>query len=310
MTTSTYKGAYLPVVSGDAGTWGTLLNTDTFPVFDKNLGGIVTKSLSNANVTLSSAESQNAILRLTGTLSANVQITTVAQGFTLIQNATTGNYLVTFTNGTGNVVIAAQGISTMVHIDATNGCFLSGRTRSTVGDIVQVIGTTLKSGLLKCNGALVSRATYPELWAYAQASGNIVTNANWDPQKAFGCFSSGDGSTNFRLPDLRECFTMGWADDKTGGVDDGRAAGIFQDQELLGHGHTASSGNDTPDHTHSTYGVNVGGGGAGGNYLATYTTSTGGASTRHQHPITVNASSANTRNVPNNVALMYCISYV
>jgi hypothetical protein len=126
VTTTTFKGAYLPAVSGDAGTWGGLLNTTTFPVFDANLGGIVTKSLSSSNVTLSASESQNAILRLTGTLTGNVQVTTTCQGFTLVQNATSGSYTVTLTNGTGAVATIPQGMSAIVHIDATNGAFVAG----------------------------------------------------------------------------------------------------------------------------------------------------------------------------------------
>ncbi len=124
MTTTTYKGAALPTAGGESGTWGTNLNTNTFPVFDKNLGGIVSKSLSNVNVTLNASESQNAILRLTGTLSGAVQITTAAQGFTFIENLTTGAFAITFTNGIGAVATVLQGKSCVVVTDATNGAFI------------------------------------------------------------------------------------------------------------------------------------------------------------------------------------------
>lgn len=121
MTNTVYKGAYLPVVSGDSGVWGGYLNTTTFPVFDDNIGGYAAKSLSNVNVSLSATESQMAILRLTGTLSGNVQVTTSCQGFTFVENLTTGAYTVTITNGAGTPLTLSQGVGTIVIFDATNG---------------------------------------------------------------------------------------------------------------------------------------------------------------------------------------------
>jgi len=52
------------------------------------------------------------------------------------------------------------------------------------------------------DGQLLSRATYPDAWAQAQAIGMVITDAEWlaDPLKR-GMFSDGDGSTTFRLPD-------------------------------------------------------------------------------------------------------------
>lgn len=323
MTTySVNKGWTVPTVSGSAGTWGTILNSNTFAAIDNNLGGIVSLSLSSSNVTLSASQTEALIIRCSGTLSANVQITltpeagsgiTYASGFWTIHNNTTGNYLLTVTNGVGAVALIPQGISTVVHADPTNGVFIAGARNSTVGQVAPFIGSTVPGGWLKANGALVSRTSYAALWTYAQASGTIVTDANWTSSKAYGCFSTGDTSTTFRLPDLREYFLIGWADDKTGGIDDSRGCGIFQDQSLLGHTHTATSGNDTPDHTHTTTaygGIAYSSGPLA--YASGFTSSnnTGGASVRHTHPITVNASSANTRNVPQNVALMYCISYL
>ena len=65
---------------------------------------------------------------------------------------------------------------------------------------------------LNLSGQLVSRAEYPRLWAYVQTlqTGSIVTDSAWNSTFTTvdginyytlkGCFSSGDGSTNFRLP--------------------------------------------------------------------------------------------------------------
>ncbi|MDR0673318.1 MAG: hypothetical protein LBF93_06610 [Zoogloeaceae bacterium] len=81
-------------------------------------------------------------------------------------------------------------------------------------------GTTPPAGFLEENGALVSRAAYPDLWAHAQASGNLVTDEEWGDD-SWGAFSTGNGTTTFRLPDARGEFIRGWDDGR--GVDTGRA---------------------------------------------------------------------------------------
>jgi hypothetical protein len=63
---------------------------------------------------------------------------------------------------------------------------------------------------LPLQGQPVLRAEYPRLWAWAQSSGSVVTDSAWNSTFVTvnginyytlqGCFSAGDGSTNFRLP--------------------------------------------------------------------------------------------------------------
>lgn len=55
------------------------------------------------------------------------------------------------------------------------------------GTILPFAGTTVPSGFLLCNGALVSRTTYANLYA--------AIGTKW---------GAGDGSTTFKLPDLRK----------------------------------------------------------------------------------------------------------
>lgn len=118
---TTYKGAYTPVVSGDANVWGGYLNTLTFVTFDKALGGIANISLSSSNYVMSADESAMAIVRLTGTITANIQVTTLCQGVTWVENLTTGAYTVTFANGYGTPLAIPQGVCTPVITDTTNG---------------------------------------------------------------------------------------------------------------------------------------------------------------------------------------------
>lgn len=120
MATSTYKGYELQVTGTNSGTWGATLNDNVIAYVDENLGGITSKSLTSSNVTLSAAESRSALLRLTGTISAHIQITTAAAGFFFVENLTSGSFSVTITNGVAGAVVA-QGERIVLFADATNG---------------------------------------------------------------------------------------------------------------------------------------------------------------------------------------------
>lgn len=78
--------------------------------------------------------------------------------------------------------------------------------------------STAPTGYIKANGATVSRTTYSALFA---AIGTT--------------YGAGDGSTTFKLPDLRGEFLRGWDDGR--GVDSGRAFGSAQADAFQGHGH-------------------------------------------------------------------------
>ena len=60
------------------------------------------------------------------------------------------------------------------------------------GSVMYFAGNTVPTGYLEANGALVSRTTYSDLFA---AIGTI--------------YGAGDGSTTFKLPDLRAEFIRG-----------------------------------------------------------------------------------------------------
>jgi hypothetical protein len=124
MTTTQYTGAYLPVVTGDTSLWGGYLNTRTFVTFDAAIGGIASQTLTNADVTLTAAQSGAMILSLNGALAGNRILTTLKQGICVVENYTTGNYTVTYTNGTGASVVVPQGVTSLIATDATGGAFL------------------------------------------------------------------------------------------------------------------------------------------------------------------------------------------
>jgi microcystin-dependent protein len=100
------------------------------------------------------------------------------------------------------------------------------------------------TGFLKADGSLVSRTTYASLWAFAQASGNIAaSDAAWTR----GQFSPGDGSTTFRLPNVRGYHIRSFDDGD--GTDAGRTIGSVQADQMPSHGHSATL--TDPGHKHA-----------------------------------------------------------
>lgn len=112
-----------------------------------------------------------------------------------------------------------------------------------VGATMVVAAETAPVGWLHMNGAEVNRADYPDLWAHAQANANLlVVEASWAANK--GKFSSGNGATTFRVPDVRGRFFRAW--DNGAGVDAGRAIGSLQAPMVQEHAHATSSGMNAP----------------------------------------------------------------
>ncbi|RQQ73129.1 phage tail protein [Burkholderia stagnalis] len=132
---------------------------------------------------------------------------------------------------------------------ATTEWVLAALSTTAIGQVVFEIRSTVRAGFLKANGAVVSRADYPALWAYAQASGALVSDADWGNRR-WGCFGMGDGSTTFRLPELRGEFLRCW--DDTRGIDSNRQIGSQQDAANLWHSHGASA-SAGGDHVHPAW---------------------------------------------------------
>jgi phage-related tail fiber protein len=154
------------------------------------------------------------------------------------------------------------------------------------GAIFYFPSTTPPSGYLELNGALLSRTTYATLWAYAQASGNLAASDSiWQAGK----FSPGDGSTTFRIPDLRSEFIRGW--DHGRGVDASRAIGSWQNHEVISH-------------AHSIQGIQSATSGTG--WHAGYEWSN---LEDWRTALSSSGSAGGTETRPRNVALMYCIKY-
>ena len=102
-----------------------------------------------------------------------------------------------------------------------------------IGTILPYGGSTVPTGWLLCDGSAVSRTTYADLF------GVIGTS-----------FGSGNGSTTFNLPDMRESVPKGAGlTGKTVGAHldaDGLAVGEFLDDQLQAHTHSNKTGTSTP----------------------------------------------------------------
>lgn len=128
-----------------------------------------------------------------------------------------------------------------------------------VGTVIQRPSTVAPSGYLLMQGQLINRASpYDALWTFANASGNIVTDASWASNKA--AFSSGNGTSTFRLPDPRGLFAR--VLDNGAGVDTGRTISTVQTDDVKPHNHSATV--TDPGHAHNLQFTNMGGDGTNG----------------------------------------------
>ncbi|BDD79934.1 hypothetical protein [Burkholderia phage FLC10] len=132
---------------------------------------------------------------------------------------------------------------------ATTEWVVAAIASAAIGTLIIEPRTSVRAGCLKLNGVIVNRADYPALWAYAQASGALVTEAQW-LAGAWGCFSTGDGATTFRVPELRGESLRFWDDAR--GVDVNRAIGTYQASQNLSHLHTATAA-AVGDHVHTAW---------------------------------------------------------
>ena len=171
--------------------------------------------------------------------------------------------------GHGHTVADVQGLKTALDKKIDADALPPGVP---VGSIVAFGAAKPPAGWLVCNGAAVSRETYPDLFT------------------AIGtAFGAGDGASTFNLPDLRGEFVRGW--DNGRGVDAGRKFGSGQAEEIGPHHHGMSQ---------LRFWGRIGNG--GNNMNAEFNTENAGT----QRSIATDENDgAETR--PRNVALLYCI---
>lgn len=161
-----------PIRGTDTGTWDIPVNGNT-GIIDQAFGGVTTLALSSAGVVLTASQAQSSIIRLTGALTASVQIFLPSiYKFWTIDNQIV-NSPSSFCASLISTTSSGQGIglppgTTDIFYD---GAAINFRNLGNVGQYwdytgIQVptwVNTCTKAPYLNCNGTTFSSATYPIL---------------------------------------------------------------------------------------------------------------------------------------------------
>jgi hypothetical protein len=126
------KPGYNDYASNPTG-WSGPVNAD-WDIIDRAFGGVLGKSTNGSTpVNLNITETQNLVLIISGTLSANAVVTLpinaatsgIVAGQWIVKNSTTGSYTVTIspTSGGGTSVLIPQGETVSIFSDGTNVAF-------------------------------------------------------------------------------------------------------------------------------------------------------------------------------------------
>lgn len=211
----------IPTRGSDVGVWDTPVNGD-FNAIDGFTGGVQTIGASNSNIVLTApagaitpsggpTQAQNKALKITGTLTGNVQITLPLPGDMIIHNLTTGAFVVTFAAAaSGQVIGIEQGTIQRIYNDGTNVYFVGLEGVGTYRDICDAtvpawITACTVPPFLNCTGATFNATTYPYL--NAKLGGNTLPDlrgiARYTLNQGTSRITSGvsglDGDTRFSI---------------------------------------------------------------------------------------------------------------
>lgn len=205
---TTARGLLQPTVGGDVGAWGGYLNTN-FSTINRMFGDLLEVGVASG-ATLSLADMTYGIIRLTGTLTGNVDVTFQHAGGTwLIDNQTTGNYYARLKTTAANTATVGvpQGTVTQVYIDVVSSSrqgfkfaddarpgtlWQTGYDSSPVWlSACTTNGSTALLPWISCDGSEYSQTLYPFLY---QILGITWRNTGGRADPSAG---------NFRVPDLQ-----------------------------------------------------------------------------------------------------------
>jgi microcystin-dependent protein len=258
-----------------AANWGNTTNTNLGTLLEQAITGVSSITMLDANYTLVSGngvsdEARNAVLVITGTLSAtrNVVVPT-SNKFYAVRNATTGSQSIVIKTSAGTGVTLANGFTQLMYCDGTNVVLASVPVNSTNGNvsiagnttvggdlnvtgvitsgsglimptgaILEYGGSTAPTGWLLCNGAAVSRTTFAALFAVIGTT-----------------YGAGDTTTTFNVPDRRDRVGVGAGSTYARGATGGAVTATTSAEGS--HNHTGNTGGTTlstaqiPSHQHT-----------------------------------------------------------
>ena len=130
----------------------------------------------------------------------NLNVHSKEEVVSLIQSGGTGTIVNVSGGGTG-ATTASQARTNLDVYSKTESNFLA----LPLGTPIWHNGTrlTIDDGYASYDGQLLNRANFPSLWAKVQSKFVLISDAEWlaNPTKR-AAYSSGDGVTTFRMPDL------------------------------------------------------------------------------------------------------------
>lgn len=195
----------VPTRGSDPGTWDLPVNSNT-TALDGLFGGTQGISVSNASFSLTApagivaasagpTQAQNAILKFTGTVTANIQVTLPLPGYYIVDNQSTysspSSVMGFRAVNSGAVVYIDQGATQHIYNDGTNVRFVNmgriGEISIWAGYNAMPAWTLLCTNqpYLLCDGTVYNISTFP-----------VIGNR-------FGSAYGGNGITTFAVPDLR-----------------------------------------------------------------------------------------------------------
>lgn len=144
-------GIKLPDIGSNQDTWGNILNDDLNILDTAVQFDVISKTLSNVDVTLTAVEAASSVIDLSGTLTANVNVIVPATPVRLylVRNRTSGAFTVTVKTAAGTGTPVQQGTSSLVYSDGAN--IIQGAT--------SVNGSFAVSGALSAGSLSTAAAT-------------------------------------------------------------------------------------------------------------------------------------------------------
>lgn len=173
--------------------------------------GVTQITMTAGSVVMSSLQAAKDRIIISGTLTANVNLIFPAWIKSwVVHNNCAGNFTITCKTSSGSGVVVIPGLVSRLFCDGVN---ISDETFNPNNDMVgSIVGFAMNSaptGWLAADGSVISRTTYARLFSRI---GTI--------------YGPGDGTTTFKIPDLRGEFTRFL--DNGRGIDPGRVIGTTQ----------------------------------------------------------------------------------
>lgn len=182
--TTVNVGLIIPNTGDLVNLWGAQAINPDMAAIDGFQGGVQTIPVAATPVTLTvpagftatpgagPTQAQNAVLRFTGALTSSVSVTLPMPGYYIIENLTTGNFLLGFRGMTATeFVFIPQGSVRHIYNDGANVRFVN---LPDVGSYLDLATSTVpawitncsKPPYLLCDGSTFSAVTYPYLNSY------------------------------------------------------------------------------------------------------------------------------------------------